>query len=170
MSCTKYIEEIFSENPEKFSPELKKHILECEDCRQAAESWEALREVKTFTKSEIPVSVDFNIQHNAEVYIKHHGLTPGRIFIRWLGATATAACIALIAWNLIFMKSSDAQNLGSKNQTGTVAWQSLDMSNDFYEFDAQIEFNRTFLTNTMDAPQTESNDGEYKVDIPDLIT
>lgn len=154
MKCEKILEMILSSNGQ-LTAEAREHLAKCKSCRQAAEEWSALRNVKPAYR-EIPLSLDFSVTKAAHVFAEKRQMRH-KLLTRWVSLSATAACVALIA-----IASFVAINAGKKPDSTEIAqaanphqniktglpdkppakaypWKDLDMRGELFELNFEIE-------------------------------
>lgn len=187
MKCEKATELILSSDG-AVSAELNEHILKCKKCRQITEEWMALKNLKP-AKREIPRSIDFVICREAAAFHEKqtaHHAAGNRTFFRWLSFASAAACVALFALACFSLlkgsKSPMDERAGIAAAVRTanekplyrkpgICWSDIDMRNEIFELNAEIELNLMLLRQSSEKRETEDFDKAFKIEIPqDLIT
>jgi hypothetical protein len=191
MKCEKIQKEVFLNNT--VDEKVAGHLLECADCRATAESLECFISAKPDLEIyKIPKRIDDYITSESRAFIderktesvlletKQHV----RSFYKWASVFAYAACFILISWIVIValadLNRTSIQEINNKPVAKLSVldqeikkWENVDMGDDFFILNTEIEINFASLFFSDDESEEETNDREEKefsIDIPDFMT
>ena len=157
MNCSKYKNQILNGKPK---PELDQHLKQCEECRLFKE---AAQRFSACTKETVapPKELDTIIINEADTFIRKYKKENSRLpfhhhyFKRKLKSyLAAAACGVLVAWLIVLalqsrfpIRNIKTSDLAMRQQNSTpLSWDNLDMDNDFFTVNSDIEINYSIIT------------------------
>lgn len=171
---------------------VKAHLEMCADCRLAVETMDRFVAAKPdIEQFRIPRKLDDYITSEAKAFIderKNHIVTSlpkhqVNPIYRWASVFAYAACFLLVAWMLIIAltdsnTASTDKNSKSQAKKSTVldqeirAWDNLDMSDEIFILNAEIEINFASLSFSDDEEVKKvdkKEDEDFLLELPDLM-
>ncbi len=186
MDCKAALQEILNAGAE-LTPEVRRHVSECRECRILAEEWQTLQNVKpAHDEFSPPEEIDVVVMREAETFIQHRRNRP-KMLNQWLYLVSAAACVMLVAWICLAMLKTNpggtakiqvenADNnvpanifKGEKRQD-ILSWQKLDLEDDCVDLAIDIEVIMANLNIGPDKPKKESQEAKFQIEIPDIIT
>lgn len=188
MKCDKVQIEVLQNNTA--DEELTRHLRECDECRFIAEAMELFITAKPdVNKYKIPKEIDASITSEAKAFIDERTSSRTllanpmvRPFHTWASVFAYAACFILVAWMLVIALSSGSGNQPEIKTTHVAVnpplsqeikdWNNLDMGEDIFILNTEIEINFAALSFFEENEEVESDakeQEEVKLEIPDLM-
>lgn len=182
MNCEKAKELILSSDGD-YGVEIKAHIVKCDECREIAEEWSALKNLKGASRRNVPKSLDFAVVNEADIFIKSRA-EHTKTFYRWLSFVSAAACVALFALAVFaVLKDKTAKTGGSLHivaSTGPkpansqeIPWEEVGF---YYETSSFCEDVDMYMANMTSGDPDEnlagSSESEFivNIEIPEFLT
>lgn len=161
MNCVRAEKEVLLNN--STDKQVAHHLSECAECRGIAKALENFISAKpNAEKYNVPKSIDASLTSEAQAFIdeRQSGETAAanpmvRPFHTWATIFAYVACFILAAWMLIIVLSSGKQTGKEENAKMVTSsqlspeikdWDKLDMSDDFFILNTEIEIDFAALS------------------------
>jgi hypothetical protein len=174
------IQQILLGSEGEYPEDVKKHLEECEECRILAEEWNVLKTVRPPEK-EIPRELDAIIRANADSFCQNRYIKRQAIK-HWFTAASIAAAAMVLCWaglstlNTASTGDTDLPDNGSSTialttsaQPVELSWSDVNMENECFELDTEIELNYSSITGS-NSEEESDYDEIFKVELPDLLT
>jgi hypothetical protein len=182
IDCEK-AKEIILTSGAPYSPEMKAHMVKCEDCKALADEWSALKDARPTSRRNIPKSLDFSIVSEAEVFVKSRAEHSRAVF-RWLSFISAAACVALFALAVFtVLKDKSAKTTGASRiiassnlkqaDSPEIAWDEVSFYSETSNLRDEVElYIADMRNNDQDDIPPGNGEGNFivNIEIPEFLT
>jgi anti-sigma factor RsiW len=180
MNCDNVKEIILSSADANYSPEMKAHLVKCDECSKLAREWSALKDIRPASRRNIPKSLDYSIVSEADIFVKSRA-EHSRAVYRWLSFVSAAACVALFALAVFAVLKEKSAGKVSRSlvissasskpaNAQEIAWDDVGF---YYEASSFCEELDLYISDMHSSrPGEGESDGEFNVniEIPEFLT